>query len=112
MLTGRLRPRRPLATLILPDDGSGDDLAPRLRGDGNPNALLHLVLDDGSCRNCGARHFDEPTPVPAANAGGEASQKPETAAASEAEGPPSNKPDDGQGEFLRPDTAKPKDEAS
>lgn len=61
-LSRRVAPPKPYAVLILPDDGSGDDLDPQWLGDGVPSWPVHLVRDNGVCRQCGQRHFDEPSP--------------------------------------------------
>jgi hypothetical protein len=75
-LEDRRRPEPPSTILILPDDGSDAGVDPRWLGDGDPSWPVHIVRDDGSCRQCDVRHFDESPTPPAASAGGTDTETP------------------------------------
>jgi hypothetical protein len=52
-LARRVRPRPPAAIMILPDNGTGDDLPLELRYHGG----AHIVSGEGLCFTCGENHL-------------------------------------------------------
>jgi hypothetical protein len=52
-LSRRVAPRPPAAILVLPDNGSGDDLPPELRY----HSGAHVISEEGLCFTCGENHL-------------------------------------------------------